>query len=706
MQDWVHFLDFPIKDTTWIFFLVLCIILFAPLVFNKLKIPHLIGMILAGILIGPHGLNILLRDSSFELFGKVGIFYIMFLAGLEMDLEGFRRTKGKGLLFGALTFSIPFVSGLLVGHHVLFFSWGASLLLACILASHTLVAYPIASRYGVNRRSVVTFSIAATMVALVASLVILAGISNTLTGEADWTFWVWFAVRCAIYFASLFFIIPRLTRWFFQRYADQVTLFTYVLTIVFFCGGMAELCGLEGILGAFVAGLILNRFIPHVSPLMNRIEFVGNALFIPYFLIGVGMLINVSLLFQNLHTIWVVIVMIVVGTLTKWIAAFIACTLFHKTKEEGWMMFGLTEAHAAGALAMVMVGTNLEIEPGVYLMDDAVLNGVVIMILFSCIISSFATDYAARKMAIAEEETSTAGDDEQILIPMRDPDIMPQLINLAILMRNPKLDKSLLGLAVTTDDAQGMNNQSKAKQLLESAAKICQAADVRIQTQYRLATNITNGILHAMNESEASEIILGMHRKRSMFDSFHGTLINNLLSGMYRQMMIVKCLVPVNTLRNIRVFVPAKAEFEAGFHRWIDRLSRMANQLGCRIIYFGPAATLQRIAAYTQQFHDNTRAEYEDMDDWDDIMMQTTKLQEDHLCVFILARKGSISYRSEFENLPNQLRYFAESSIILVYPDQFGDPQENLTFTSPRVHNQTDTLYSQIMRLLSNQLRK
>lgn len=706
MQDYDFFFHLPVTDTTWIFFLVLCIILGAPILFNRLRIPHIIGMILAGILIGPHGLNILLRDASFELFGKVGLFYIMFLAGLEMDMEGFRRNRNKGILFGLLTFSIPFIAGLLVGIYLLGFSFWASMLLACILASHTLVSYPIVSRYGVSRRTVVTISIAATMVALLAALLILAGIASVFRGNGGWNFWIWFTIRFIIYCTGVFFLLPRITRWFFQHCANQVTLFTYVLTMVFFCGGMAELCGMEGILGAFLAGLTLNRFIPHVSPLMNRIEFVGNALFIPYFLIGVGMLINIQAIFQDLNTIWVIIVMIIAGTVTKWVAAFLASKILHRTQEEGWMLFGLTEAHAAGALAMVMVGTTLEVSPGIYLMNDAVLNGVVIMILFSCIISSFATDYASRRMALAEEGKSTEGDDEKIIIPMRDYDTMPNLVNIAIMMRNSKLNRGLIGLAVTTDDEKGMNGQAKAKRLLEDAVKICHSADVQIQTQSRLATNITNGILHALNEYEASEIILGMHRRRSMFDTFHGSLINNLLSSMFRQIMIVKCLVPANTLRNIRVFVPGKAEFEAGFHRWIDRLSRMAVQLGCRIIYFGPTSTLQRIEAYCKHNHENARAEYEKMEEWDDIMMQTTKLQEDHLCVFILARKGSISYQSAFEDLPNQLKYFAESSIILVYPDQFGDPKETLTFTAPRAQSQTDSLYSTVMRLLSWQLHK
>ncbi|MCQ2239399.1 MAG: cation:proton antiporter [Bacteroidaceae bacterium] len=696
----------PIQNSTWIFFLVICIILLAPMFLSRLRIPHIIGMILAGIVVGPYGLGILERDSSFELFGNVGIFYIMFLAGLEMDLEGFKRNRVNGILFGVLTFSIPFASGLLVGQHVLHFSWWASMLMACILASHTLVSYPIVGRYGVNRNPVVTISIAATMLALLTALVILAAISGVFQGNNDWIYWSWFVLRCLLYCVMVIVFVPWISRLFFRNVADNVMQFTYVLAVVFFCGGMAEFCGLEGIFGAFLAGLALNRFIPHVSPLMNRIEFVGNALFIPYFLIGVGMLINISLLFQNLYTVWVVIAMVVAGTLSKLLAAFLGAKLFRRTNVEGWMMFGLTEAHAAGALAMVMVGTRLEVSPGVYLMDDAVLNGVVMMILFSCIISSLATDYASRRMALEQaDQKEEQSDDEKILIPMRYPDVMPSLVNMALMMRNPSLNRALIGLTVSGDDEKGQMERARGKHLLEQAVKLCEAADVPMQTHSRLATNIASGVLHALNETESSELVIGMHHKRSIADSFYGALTKSLLAGTFRQLMIVKCLIPVNTLRSIKVIVPQSAEYETGFHRWIDRLSRMAIQLGCRITFFGPKFTNERIENYIQNKHDNVRMAFENMEDWDDLMMLTSQVQEDQLWAFVMARPGSISYRPAFEDLPDQLKYFADASVMLIYPDQLGDPgQQQVSFVAPRAQAQR-TLYATIMDYVTKKIR-
>ncbi|MBQ8443146.1 MAG: cation:proton antiporter, partial [Bacteroides sp.] len=314
-------IHFPITDPTWIFFLVLMIILFAPILLGRLRIPHIIGMILAGVAIGQYGFNILERDSSFELFGKVGIYYIMFLAGLEMDLDNLKKNLGKAFVFGALTFAVPFIIGMTVGVYLLGFSVPASLLLSCIFASHTLVAYPIVGRYGVSRNVAVSVSIGGTMFALTVALFILAGISGLYKGELDSGSWILFVLKCAGYCVAVVYVFPRFARWFFRTYADNVMQYIFVLSLVFLSAALAELAGLEGIFGAFLAGLVLNRLIPHVSPLMNRTEFVGNALFIPYFLIGVGMLINLGALFNGGDTILVVVVMLVVATGTKWIAA-------------------------------------------------------------------------------------------------------------------------------------------------------------------------------------------------------------------------------------------------------------------------------------------------------------------------------------------------------------------------------------------------
>lgn len=681
----------PVANPTWIFFLVLMIILFAPILLGRLRIPHIIGMILAGVVVGKYGLNILERDSSFELFGKVGIYYIMFLAGLEMDLENLKKNIAKALVFGVLTFGIPFGIGMWVGMSVLGFSMGASILLSCIFASHTLVSYPIVGRYGMARHDSVSISIGGTMFALTVSLFILAGVSGLYRGELDSGSWILFVVKCIAYCAFVFLVFPKFARWFFRKYEDNVMQYIFVLSLVFLSAALAEFAGLEGIFGAFLAGLVLNRLIPHVSPLMNRTEFVGNALFIPYFLIGVGMLINLGSLFSGMETLKVVVVMLLVATLTKWLAAWLTQKIYRMTGTARQMMFGLSNAHAAGALAMVMVGTKIEVAPGEFLMNEGMLNGVVIMILFSCIVSSMVTEHAARAMALAEEngemDMDRGKEDERLMVSIANPETVEPLVNMALMMRNPKSKKELLAVTVEVeyDEAKKQAKLAQRRKSLEHAARIASAVDVPMKTRCRLSTNAATGILNTASEMNATEIVLGLHHKHGLLDSFLGSFAQSILKGTHRQLMIVKCLMPVNTMRRIMVAVPPKAEYESGFYKWVERISRIGGQLGCRVHFWAHPDTIQRINGYVNRFHSNLRVEFTVMDDWDDLLLMSSKVAYDHLTVIVSARKGAISYQSSFEELPNQItRYFSNSSLILIYPDQLGDPLENYTFSSPR----------------------
>ena len=702
----------PITDPTWIFFLVLMIILFAPILLGRLRIPHIIGMILAGVAIGKYGFNILERDSSFELFGKVGIYYIMFLAGLEMDLENLKKNIGRALVFGALTFIIPFAIGMAVGMYVLNFSIGASLLLSCILASHTLVAYPIVGRYGLSSKASVSISIGGTMFALTVALFALAGVSGMFKGELDSSSWILFMLKCIVYCVFVFMVFPRFARWFFRTYEDNVMQYIFVLSLVFLSAALAELAGLEGIFGAFLAGLVLNRLVPRVSPLMNRTEFVGNALFIPYFLIGVGMLINLGALFSGWNTIKVVLVMVLVATFTKWLAAWLTQKIYHMSVAARQMMFGLSNAHAAGALAMVMVGTKIEIAPGEFLMNEDMLNGVVIMILISCIISSVITEHAARTMALSETnddmEALKKKEEERMLVAISNPETVDSLVNMALMMREPKSKRELLGVtvAVEYDEAKKQGKLAEQRRNLERAARIASAVDVPMKTRCRLSTNIVSGILHTVSEMNASEIVLGLHRKHGLLDSFLGNFTQSLLNGTHRQLMIVKSLVPANVMRRIVVAVPPNAEYEAGFYKWVERIARIGVQLGCRVHFWGHTDTLPRIKGFIHKFYDGVRTEYTVLDDWNDLLLLTGHINYDHLLVIVSARKGSISYQSSFEELPNQItRYFSDNSLMLVYPDQLGDPLDGMTFSSPRSQSE-NRIYDNVSKWVYRWFKK
>ena len=691
---------FPITDPTLIFFVVMLIILFAPIVMGKLRIPHIIGMVLAGVAVGQYGLNILVRDDSFELFGKVGLYYIMFLASLEMDIEGVRRNKGRFGVFGLLTFAVPFIMTYVACIMVLHYSVLASLLLGCIMASNTLIAYPIVGRYGLQRKPSVTLSVGSSMISLLMALVSLAAIVAAYGGNTGVMFWLWFVGKFVGYCVLMALLIPRLARWFLRRYSDAVMQFIFVMSMLFMSAALSEAVGLEGIFGAFVAGLILNRFIPHVSPLMNRIEFIGNALFIPYFLIGVGMLINLRLLFAGGGIVGVVIMIVVFGTVGKAVAAYLAGWLFRLPVSSGNMMFGLTSAHAAGAIAMLMVGMKMEVEPGVPLVTDDMLNGVVIMILFTCIISTIVTERAAQQITLRDkempEDTTANESEEKVLIPMRYPEYAQRLVNLAMMMRSPKNTTQMVGLNVVYDDDDMPRKQEQGQRLLERMTQYAAAADIHMQTQVRVAANIANGIRHAYKEFRATEILIGMHMHPEVSQKFWGEFHQSLFNGLNSQIIMARLTQPLATIRRIQVAVPSRAQFEPGFYRWLERLCRLGCNLECHTEFFGREDVLPLIENYVLSRHHDMRVSYTRMAHWAEMPSLAASISADNLFVVVTARKGTVSYKNALEFLPDEItRHFSGSNIMIIFPDQHGDAMDEMTFAQPQ-HTEEHSAYEAI----------
>lgn len=698
---------FPIADPTLIFFVVLLMILISPIIMGRLRIPHIIGMVLAGVIVGKYGLNILERDASFELFGRVGLYYIMFLAGLEMDMEGLKKNRNRVMIFGLLTFLCPFIMTYLMGVSLLSYTPLAALLLAAIMASNTLIAYPIVGRYGLTRHTSSTLSVGSSMMALFIALIVMASIVNSFHGGGGVAFWLFFVVKFVVYCAGLIFFIPRLARWFLRRYSDAVMQFIFILAVVFLSASLSDAVGLEGIFGAFLSGLILNRYVPKVSPLMNRIEFTGNALFIPYFLIGVGMLINVRLLFSGTNILWVVFCLVVFGTLGKAVAAYIAARLFKMSKMSGHMMFGLTSAHAAGAIAMVMVGRRLEVSPGVYLFGDEVLNGIVIMILFTCIISTLVTEWAAQRIRLQEKEEPEMVktlNDEKILIPVKYPEYAESLVSMAIMMRNPRLKKELVALNVVYDDVNMRHNQAEGQRLLEQIHQLASSSDVPMTTQVRIAANIANGIKHAFKEFQASEILMGLHFHKDINKNFWGEFTRSLYNGLSRQIIVTRITQPLNTIRRIQVAVPSRAEFEPGFYRWLERLARMAGNLECRIVFHGRRESLQLITEFIRNRFPSVRAEYEEMYHWKELPDLATRVKADQLFVIVTARKGTISYKSAMERLPEEAnRYFKGKTLMIIFPDQYGNRMDDMTFAQPQ-HTEERSAYEAVREWIHNKV--
>lgn len=689
---------FHVSDPTLIFFVVLMIVLFAPIIMSKLRIPHIIGMVLAGVLIGKHGFDIIARDESFELFGRVGLFYIMFLAGLEMDMESVKKNSRRFIFFGLLTCFVPFLLTYIMSMTILGYGGKASFLLGCIMASNTLIAYPIVGRYGLQRNSSVMLSVGSSMISLFLALIMLAGLAATFNDNSGWLFWVFFAIKLILFVAGSIVLIPRLTRYFLRRYSDAVMQYIFVMAVMFLSAALSAAIGLEGIFGAFFSGLILNRYIPHISPLMNRIEFIGNAIFIPYFLIGVGMLIDLSTLMDGIHMWWIVLMIAFFGTFGKALAAYMSSLLFKLSKADGHMMFGLTSAHAAGAIAMVMVGMRLEVEPGVMLVDNQMLNGVVIMILVTCIVSTLMTQKAAKEIVFQENAglspVMNRSENEKTLICVKYPEIAPQLLYLALLMRNPKQNSELVALNVVYDDQDSAKAREDGLRLLEKLQQQASASEVKMQTQVRLATNIANGIKHAFKEFACSEVVMGMHVHKDVSQKFWGEFIQSLYNGLNRQIILTRFEQPLSTLRLIQVVVPSRAEFEPGFHRWLERLCRFAEQLDCRILFHGRNESLKFIKEFIDNEHPSVRGEYKFMAHWNELPKLAADISQDHLLVVVTARRGTISYKNALDRLPDELtKYFSGTNLMIVFPDQHGDQKEDAMSFTEAQHHEENSVY-------------
>ncbi len=447
----------------------------------------------------------------------------------------------------------------------------------------------------------------------------------------------------------------------------------------------------------------MNRYIPQLSPLMNRIEFIGNALFIPYFLIGVGMLINVRLLFQGGNILFVVACIVIFGTVGKAIAAYVAAFFFRLPTLAGHMMFGLTSAHAAGAIAMVMVGMNMTTANGKPLIDEVMLNGIVIMILFTCIISSIITEWASRKTVLRERELPSEDlpdDDERILVPVKYKEYANRLMNLAIMTRNQKLNRSIVAINVVYDDSNMRRNQIEGQHLLEQIQQYAAGSDVKVDTQVRIAANIANGIKHAFKEFQASEILIGMHMHDLESTAFWGQFHRSLFNGVNRQIMMARLYQPLATLRRIVVAVPSRAQYEPGFFRWIERLSRIAENLECRIQFHGRTDTLQVVNQFITNRHPNLRASSVEMTHWNELPRLASTIANDNLFVVVTARQGTVSFKSAMERLPEELtRWFKGKNLMIVFPDQYGDDKQTMTFAQSQ-HTEETSAYGTMAKWL------
>ncbi len=550
-----------------------------------------------------------------------------------------------------------------------------------MFASHTLLAYPIASRYGITRNRSITLSIGGTIITDILSLLVLAVIVGLYKGEITSAFWLRLGISSIAFAAIVFFVFPIIARWFFKKFEDNISQYIFVLAIVFLGAFLAEAAGLEAIIGAFLSGLAINRFIPHTSPLMNRIEFVGNALFIPFFLIGVGMLVDFSVLFKGLGALKVAGVMIVMAVLTKYLAALLTQKTFKLSADERQMIFGLSNARVGATLAVVLVGYNVilgetpEGDP-IRLLNEDVLNGTIIMILVTCTISSFVVEKAARKIALLENPNKHADESEaaeKILVSLAYPDTVNDLVDLAFLLQPHKYKSPLFALHVIDEQEGAEDRQASGKKMMEKAIKHAAATDNKIVPLTRFDLNISNGIAYTIKEHGITDVIIGLHHLANEGESFLGPVTEKILEKTSEAIFIYKAHQPINTLQRIVVAIPPNAEYEKGFHHWVNRITNISRETGLPLIVYANASAI-KILQRAKAENDSLHISCQQFDDWEEFLIFSREVKQDDLFIIVSSRKGYLSYNPQAEKLKKYLtKYFADNSYIILYPQQNVD---------------------------------
>lgn len=720
MEKFSQYLELPLQDSVLIFFLVLAILLFTPIVFSRLRIPAIVGLILAGAVFGPNGIGVLDYDKSFELFGQVGVLYIMFLAGIDVDLNDFKKNRTKSIVFGIYTFVIPMILGVItslgliyviyanmIGGEVVQWVYGdpqtketilkyslySALVLSSCYASNTLLAYPIVNRYGVSSTRSVSIAVAGTMITTVLALLVLAVVVEIIKGELGWLFWLKLGTGLFTFLTFILFIFPLIGRWFFKRYSDNVAQYIFVLAMVFLGAFLAKLAGVEYIIGAFLAGITLNKLIPKRSPLMNRIDFVGNAIFIPFFLISVGMIVDFSILIKDVPTVIAAVLLSVVATLAKWLAAKAEAATFKMRKVEASMIFGLTNAQAAATLAAAMIAYHVVLgytstgEP-VRLLSVEILNGIVVMILVTCTISSLVTEKAAKEMA-TDPEFSKPGDNVyrpelRILIPVSNPANIEYLMELAVLVKDQKEKQPIYSLCVVDENESDSKKVAARRRLLDRTVEIGAATDNKVKKISRYDLNVATGISNVVKEKNISDVIMGLHEKTSASDSFFGSMTASLLANINRTIYIYRPKQPLNTIRRIQVAAPMLSEKESGFRVWCNRITNLSSQVDAELIFHCSSETAAAIRKYYSANKIKNRPSFVVMNDWGRLEEIAGQLQTNDLFIVITAREQSISYQKKFDELPEiLLRHFSDFGFIVMYPEQFKEGEIDRLESSP-----------------------
>ena len=638
---------FPLTDSIWICFTILTLVLFVPILCKRLRFPQIAGLIVTGVLIGPGLLDMLHITPEIQFFSRMGLLFIMFFAGLGIDLEEMKRNKVWGILFGIMTFAVPWV--------------------LCYLSCVWTLKLP--------SRTSVTVSVAGALVAILLALVVYAVMMST-NGEADFNP-LWFILKIAVYITAVIIVYPRMARLFFHRITNSFSHFLFVMILLALSCGLAQLIGLDSIVGAFLAGIVLNRYIPKSSPLMNRLDFVGNTLFVPLFLLGTGLMIDLKGMTGNWLFLTAFAILFTVGTFGKWLAALVVQKANGFMRNDRRVIFGLSASHAAGALAIAM---------GAYeggLMDNTTLSATILIVLFSCILSNIITENAADSLHQDQISDITA-QESRLMAILTGSNTLQALMDTAITLYD-KNGPELVGLYVTISGEHAPKYLQDGKGRLEEASRIAASADIPFITHNRIGNNIIDSILHASNEFSADRMLMGLPLRHSIDLPYLDNIISPLNDGFHGQIVLQRFVAPMNTIRRIVVLVPGPVIQDEAFEKCMDSIYRITMAIGCGTEFYGKDQPMSAVRGTGLNFSSG-RVTYNEVSETADMHWVISGLKEDHLLMIVGPRDSETHAGRSFRHLYERIHMPENDfSTMLLFPEtQNVKGKEEVTLRTER----------------------
>ncbi|RZN60294.1 cation:proton antiporter [Methanonatronarchaeum sp. AMET6-2] len=649
------------------------VFLVAPLIIKRYRLPGIIGIILVGAAIGPNGFGLLERDATIELLGEVGLIYLMFLAGLEINLNQFIENKDRSIIFGLISFLIPQTLGTAVGIYILDLSVGPALLFAAIFSSHTLLAYPVVQKLGIAKNDAMTATIGGTILTDTLALLVLAVVIASVGEGLTTGFWLELSAGLTIFFVGTWLIVPKVGRWFFQNHDDESYYeFLFVMAVLFTSAFFAEMAGVEHIIGAFIAGLALNRLILDTGPLMNRIEFVGNALFIPFFLLSVGMLVDVWVITEGLETLLIAGSLISMVVLTKLLASWVTGKIYDFNRNEVLGMFGLSVGQAAAALAIVLVGYDAGV-PG---FNQEMVNGVVLMILVVSILSPSLVEKAGLSLVKEAEERGydPSKAPQRILIPLaRDSRHKESLLDLAFALSDERSGEPIHTVSVIRPDtgSDTMTDVARTEEIQKDLEEYAAGAEQEIVSHTRVNHNIASGVVRSTIENQITKIIIGWDGAETRSQMMYGQILDQVLNRTNQQTLVTRLGEPLETYKRILITLPPNIEYNEGFYEAIESVKKLAQKTGCTVKAFTVNGDPEKMQKLFSQIEPEISVEFEEISGWGNLIptIQQNYMTND-LVINISSRKDKPGWHNELKKLPKKTFSLTKGNFITIYPGE------------------------------------